>query len=444
VQDHYGSPYRIYCGYEAPVLGPIKLLGPIKPRDLSNEHDAHEFIIRLRLDHAFCLKILQAVGGLMANSDISLAYGQRDLARVSWGWCRQICFYQLDPFACDFGNIRNNHYPVIRPAHDTASRGMAYHFVPATILLMSDPNPADVTFFGLDEWSQASEFLDSLALTDAQLAMMIEELKLRAWPNRADRLKSLLMALTRGDVVIVRIYDDITPPRRKGPEDLPVEYYTPEPYTLGPHEEPGYEPPPRISKAENPHSGLHNRDELTPDFTTSADSFKTARVVDMRNLSPEEVVARKVFKNQGWNEDKIEEILTSGDQFNLKEMTKGDRLYSFTTAGRNNSVLKDKAYWLDSDSLADVESEFFRKGHWDREGVKGYLALPCFNRANEMITVELTEDQTVVKSTIGKATELLRYDGIDGYTTGIMSKTMNGGGIQIAPNARKLILIPGK
>lgn len=68
VQDRYGTTYRIYCGYEAPVLGPIK------PQRLSAEHDAHEFIIRLRLDHAFYLNILRAVDGLTVNSNISLAY----------------------------------------------------------------------------------------------------------------------------------------------------------------------------------------------------------------------------------------------------------------------------------------------------------------------------------------------------------------------------------
>jgi len=65
VQGHYSTTYRIYCGYEAPVLGPIK------PQDLSSENEAHGFIIRLRLDHAFCSRILRAVDGLTVNSDIS-------------------------------------------------------------------------------------------------------------------------------------------------------------------------------------------------------------------------------------------------------------------------------------------------------------------------------------------------------------------------------------
>jgi len=188
------------------------------------------------------------VNGLTPNSDISLDYAQRDLARVAWGQRHRLRFYKLDPFAYDFHNTDNNHYPVIRLMQGTTDQGAAYHFVPATILLLSDPNPEAVRYFGLAEWSQAQAFLDTLALTDDQLAMMINELKLRACPNRADWLKSLLMALTRGRIVAVLIYDDITPPKRKGPEDLPVEEYTPKPYTLGPHEEPGYEPPPQASK----------------------------------------------------------------------------------------------------------------------------------------------------------------------------------------------------
>ena len=117
MQDRYGTTYRIYCGYEAPVLRPIK------SQSLSAEHDAREFIIRpRRLDHAFRLKILRAVDGLTANSDISLAYSQRDLAKVAWGWQRKIHFYRLSPCAYDFGNTSNNHYPVIRPGPYTAKR----------------------------------------------------------------------------------------------------------------------------------------------------------------------------------------------------------------------------------------------------------------------------------------------------------------------------------
>jgi len=307
VQGRYSTTYRIYCEYEALVLGPSK------PQNLSAEHDAHEFIIRLRLDHAFCLKILRAVDGLTANSDISLAYSQRDLARVSWGWQCIIRFYRLDPFAYDFDNTRNNHYPVIQPAHDTASQGMAYHFVPATILLLSDPNPEDVKFFGIEERPQASEFLDTLALTD--------ELKLRAGPNRADRFKSLLAGLTKGKIVIVRIYDDITPPEREGSENLPVEECMPKPYIhpRGPHEELGYvlsassitghQPLNAKSETEKSKENRQEQKQNKEEGKHSANniSFKTqhgaaeyvSRKIDQKSISENREYGGMVYQNEG-------------------------------------------------------------------------------------------------------------------------------------------------
>jgi len=108
VQWHYGTTYRIHRGYETPVLGPIE------PQLLSTEHDARSFIRKLRLEHADYLNLLREVGGLTPNSDISLDYAQRDLARVAWGRHRRIRFYKLDSFAYDFNNTDNNHYPAIR------------------------------------------------------------------------------------------------------------------------------------------------------------------------------------------------------------------------------------------------------------------------------------------------------------------------------------------
>jgi len=376
------------------------------------------------MEHADWLNVLRGMDAITANSDISLSDSQHDVINLLMRG--RLIAYSL-------GNIDLNSmgdYPIIN-----APQGVQYHFILPGMLLLSEPN--EVKSFR-NEWQQSEAFIEKLALSDEQLAMLIPGLGLRAGPTRADRIDSLKTAFAMGQIAVVITRDSMVVPKRKGPEDLPVEEYTPKPYTLGPHEEPGYVPP------ENPHSGLHNREELTPDFNTSVESFKTTRQVDMKNLSPEDDVARKALKVQGWGEDKIEEVLTSGDQFTLEEMDKGDKLYGFITGGRDISTLDNKAYWLDKNGFGDVEAEFFRQGHWDREGVKGYLALPCFNRANDMITVELTESQTVVKSTIGKATELLKYTGENGYTTGTLGKIMGGGGTQISPNARKLTLISGK
>ena len=376
------------------------------------------------MEHADWLKVLREMDAITANSDISLYDSQNDVINLMMRG--RLIAYSLGNL--DVDNMGD--YPIIK-----APEGVQYHFVLASLLLLSEPD--EVKSFR-NEWQQAEEFLETLALTDEQLAILISGLELRAWPNRAGRIESLKTAFAMGQIAVVIVRDSVVVPPKRGPEDLPVEYYTPKPYTLGPHEEPGYESP------ENPHAGLHNQEALTPDFETSAESFKTTRQVDMQHLSLEDDAAAEALEAQDWNEDKIEEILTSGDQFSLENMDKGDKLYGFVTGGRDISTLDNKAYWLDEKSLADVETEFFRQGYWDKEGVKGYLALPCFNRANDMITVELTEDQTVVKSTIGKATELLRYDGADGYTTGILNKTMNGGGTQISPNARRLTLLSGK
>ncbi|GAB3528836.1 hypothetical protein [Photobacterium alginatilyticum] len=76
--------------------------------------------------------------------------------------------------------------------------------------------------------------------------------------------------------------------------------------------------------------------------------------------------------------------------------------------------------------------KFYRGGKWDKEGVKNYLALPCFNAANAIDIAEITEDTSVVKSTIGQASELLQYKGENGYTTELIPKLMDGGGQQVA------------
>ncbi len=92
--------------------------------------------------------------------------------------------------------------------------------------------------------------------------------------------------------------------------------------------------------------------------------------------------------------------------------------------------------------MKEVKEKYYRQGHWDKEGVKDYLALPCFNAASSIDVMEVTQPTTGIQSTIGKATELLRYDGADGYTTGTIGKIMGGGGSQITLNTATLTLLP--
>ncbi len=58
--------------------------------------------------------------------------------------------------------------------------------------------------------------------------------------------------------------------------------------------------------------------------------------------------------------------------------------------------------------------------------------------------MEVTMPTTGIQSKIGKATELLRYDGADGYTTGTLGKIMGGGGQQITLDISALKLLSGK
>jgi len=330
------------------------------------------------------------------------------------------------------GYVQEANYLLINAPH-----GVQYHFIPSTLLVMQEL--PEVRFFK-SEPELATRFIEQLALTDEQLSDVVCDLPLRFGLTSLDhptRITGLVHAVCNGDVAVVVERPNRVPPRKKGPEDLPVEYYTPKPYTLGPHEEPGYEPP------ENPHSGLHNQEALMPDFETSAESFKTTRQVDMRDLSPEDAAVRKALRAQGWKGKKVKQVLKSGGNFTETPYEAGEKLYGFNTASRARN-LDNSAYLLDEAGMTDVKEKYFKQGHWDREGVKDYLALPCFNQASTIDVMEVTKPTTGIRSTIGKATELLRYDGADGYTTGTLGKIMGGGGTQVTLNTSALKLLPGK
>jgi len=417
VQGIYGELYRLYRWHERPILGPIQ------PENLSDKCTASRFVRRLRMEHADWLNVLREMDAITANSDISLDHSQRDVINLVMRG--RLIAYSLG--SLDVHNMGD--YPIIN-----TPQGVQYHFILASLLLLSESD--EVKSFR-NEWQQAGKFLEALALTDEQLSMLISGLKLRAWPNRGDRIESLKTAFAMGQVAVVIVRDSVVVPPKRGPEDLPVEYYTPKPYTLGPHEEPGYEPP------ENPHAGLHNQEALTPDFTTSAESFKTTRQVDMDNLSMEDKATRKALTDQGWKEKKVKQVLKSGDNFTETSYQLNDKLYGFNTAGCARK-LDNSAYLLDEAGMSDVKGKYFKQGHWDKEGIKDYLALPCFNAASQIDVMEVTKPTTGIQSTIGKATELLRYDGADDYTTGTIGKIMGGGGRQITLDTSALKLLSGK
>ncbi|WP_369985196.1 hypothetical protein [Thalassolituus sp.] len=181
-------------------------------------------------------------------------------------------------------------------------------------------------------------------------------------------------------------------------------------------------------------SGLHNQ-QLKVEVKRG--SFKTTREVDMDNLSESEAAAYDAMKNQGWSDDKIAEVLSSGDNFRIKELKAGDKLYGFGTQGYSKDI-STSAYWMDEKGFSDMKSQYLKDGEWDRESVKNSMALPCFNRANSIDIAEVTETHMVVESDIGVAREILQYSNDQGYSTGFTGKIMPGGGTQIAPNPSML------
>ena len=144
--------------------------------------------------------------------------------------------------------------------------------------------------------------------------------------------------------------------------------------------------------------------------------------------------------------DKRENIfsraLSSGDSFTTKELKQGDKLYGFNSAGRGKDV-KTSAYWLDEAGYQKVKSKYYNDGVWNKEGVKGYLALPCYNRADAIDVAEVTQNTTAVESKIGRATELIQYGNKNGSSTELIGKIMGGGGNQVTVNPSVVKALPG-
>jgi hypothetical protein len=87
---------------------------------------------------------------------------------------------------------------------------------------------------------------------------------------------------------------------------------------------------------------------------------------------------------------------------------------------------------MDQSSFDQVNKEFNHDGVWDRQGVKGYLALPCYNKADGIVQGKIANDCTGVESTVGPASENVAYQAADG-TVIPQSFSMPGGGQQLTP-----------
>ena len=184
-----------------------------------------------------------------------------------------------------------------------------------------------------------------------------------------------------------------------------------------------------------PHEGLHSQDWNS--VKIKDDSFKTVKSVDMENLSAGDQAAKEMLLDQGRSEREIKQLLNSGNDFTGKELKRGDKLYGFDSQSNKYGAKKQESmYWLDDTGYRDVKAKFYKDGQWDKEGVKNHLALPCMNRADAIDMVEVTQPQTALQSTVGKAREQIAYTKSDS-TTGMLGKIMPGGGKQITPDHTK-------
>ena len=181
--------------------------------------------------------------------------------------------------------------------------------------------------------------------------------------------------------------------------------------------------------------GLHN--QTWDKVDVKKDSFNTRRQVDMNALSANEIAAIKVLERQGRNERDIKQLLSSGYDFEIIELQPGDKLYGFDSLSHAEGKQQSSMYWTDETGYQNVKTRFCNNGAWDKEGIKNYLALPCYNRADAIDTAEVTQPQFAIRSQIGLATEQIGYSNSD-YTTGMMGKIMPGGGSQITPRAQCL------
>lgn len=188
-----------------------------------------------------------------------------------------------------------------------------------------------------------------------------------------------------------------------------------------------------------PDGALHNRDWAKIDVK----DFDARRPegVDMNALSPADDSANRILHDAGYEAKKRQQILNSGHSFTPRPLARGERLYGVDSA---DYLGKDAGspYWMDEAGFKDVESNFKHGEQWDRQGVKDYLALPCFNKADGLVEGVVAEDHVGVASTVGRATENVTYRAADG-TLVPRALTLPGGGQQVTPAPGMLVPVGG-
>ncbi len=299
----FGHHYRLHLPSETPVHRSIE------PKDLRDKVSAHTFVWGLQVDDEQWLRILSAAD---YRPDRHLDRIERRKAVIALLVRGIINIYPL------------THLKKLdqedRYLNIDAPGGVQYHFIPSTVLVMREL--PEVKFFN-SEPKSATQFVEQLALTDEQLADAVRDLPLffgLKSAKRTTRIAGLVHAMSDGKVAVVVEHPSMTPPRRKGPEDLPVEDYTPKPYTLGPHEESGYEPaaskpvtaiptPPPVKNAGGNVSEIQAElAKLPPDILTTLQN-KGVTIVAVKDSIVEHLTHLKGVRPRGWPKGKTWDIV---------------------------------------------------------------------------------------------------------------------------------------
>ena len=187
--------------------------------------------------------------------------------------------------------------------------------------------------------------------------------------------------------------------------------------------------------AVRPPAPFENEPMIPPGEKVETSGFTAERPggLDMNNLSASDDAAARSLKRAGWDSGKQKEILNSGNNFNIVNGQAGDNMYGFSSKGYAKGA--DSPYWMDEATYRDMQARYQNptSGEWDSPGVKNELALPCYNNADATYQGQLTQDQTMAASTINPAEESVTYVGQDGTELTKFTRTMAGGGTQVAP-----------
>ena len=216
--------------------------------------------------------------------------------------------------------------------------------------------------------------------------------------------------------------------------------------STGPKQVEEPEPPPRPAARGSTDDMMqrYNRGNDGVTFPRRDDQFTPDSVYDPNSPTLDQKIAKANLRGQldssgnpAWNDDKIGQVLDSGSNFGTKNYAVGDNVYKIGNASLDPNT--PSPYILDQNGM----NQLVDNGYVDNSlnvtnpaGVKQYLALPCYNMAQNVFQGQVTAPTTGVTSQINSATELFNLDdGTGAVTEGKLLMTGGGSQVSFPPSA---------